>query len=112
MRPVMDAEYYIYEAGLTHQGTRLLSPEELNASLHFIRKQNAFVKSMIAYEAINGKHSPNLNLSILDSSELLEEGNWLELQRSFAEVSKRIKQAQNAEHSISFRVWLGGYPYC
>jgi hypothetical protein len=96
----------IYEKGLTAEGTPLVSLDELEASLNFLREQNVFVQSAEAFALRGELQVPTIEFSILGLDGDRDWEKHKDVGRAYELVRDKIAGARKHPEPIVFQVWL------
>ncbi|MEM9809611.1 MAG: hypothetical protein AAF788_00130 [Pseudomonadota bacterium] len=100
----------IFEQGLTAKGTSLVSPDELEASLDFLRERRVFVQSIEAFALRGELQALTLEFSILGLDGDRDWEKHHDVGRSYELVLEKIAGAREYKEPIVFQVWLDDAP--
>lgn len=96
----------IIASGQSPSGTFLISPEDLEVSLPYIRQAGLYVSSMESYIIEGDKEITTFDFCLLGLDEREDVNNGYNSNISFDIVLELIKSAKEANKKIMFQVWL------
>lgn len=96
----------IFRTGQTAEGTPLLDPEQLEASLGLLRVNGLYVQSIEAFRVEEDREVLDLEFCLLglDGSEDPKDG--YNTDRAYELTTKKIRAAKESRYEIRFKVWL------